>query len=132
MTMNKALYPREDVDRLNVSRKEGGRGLTSIEDSVDASIQRLEESIEKHWRRLENETYKIIWDFEIQTDHLISVRRPDLIIMKKKKMSWLIVDFAIPADYRVKLKENQNRDKNFDLARELKKTVEHENDNDTT
>ena len=41
-----------DVDRLYVSRKEGGRGLASIEDSVDASIQRLEDYIEKHERGL--------------------------------------------------------------------------------
>ena len=46
--MHKALYPRYDIDRLYVSRKEGGRGLASIEDSVDASIQRLEDNIEKH------------------------------------------------------------------------------------
>ena len=39
MTLHKALHPRDDVDRLYVSRKEGGRGLTSIEDSADASIQ---------------------------------------------------------------------------------------------
>ena len=38
MTMHKALHPRDDVDRLYVSRKEGGRGLAGIEDSVDASI----------------------------------------------------------------------------------------------
>ena len=38
----KALHPRDDVDGLYVSRKEGGRGIASIEDSVDASIQRLE------------------------------------------------------------------------------------------
>ena len=38
----------DDVDRLYVSRKEGGRGLASIEDTVDASIQRLEDYIEKH------------------------------------------------------------------------------------
>ena len=48
MTMYKALHPIEDVDRLYVSRKEGGRGLASIEDTVDASIQRLEDYIEKH------------------------------------------------------------------------------------
>ena len=41
MTMHKALPPRDDIDRLYVPRKEGGRGLTSIEDSVDASIQWL-------------------------------------------------------------------------------------------
>ena len=52
MTMLKALHPRNDVDRLYVSRKEGGRGLTSIEDSVDASIQRLEDYMEKHERGL--------------------------------------------------------------------------------
>ena len=47
-TMNKAQHPRDDVDRLYVSRKEGGRGFASIEESFDASIQRLEEYIEKH------------------------------------------------------------------------------------
>ena len=47
-TMHKALNLRDDVDRLYISRKEGGRGLTSIENSVDASIQRLDEYIEKH------------------------------------------------------------------------------------
>ena len=45
MTLQKVLHPRDDVDRLYVSRREGGRGLTSIEDSVDASIQRLEDYI---------------------------------------------------------------------------------------
>ena len=45
MTMHKALHPRDDVDWQYVSRKEGGRGLTSIEDSVDESIQRLEDYI---------------------------------------------------------------------------------------
>ena len=43
--MHKALHPRDNVDRLYASRKEGGRGLASIEDSVDASIQRLEDYI---------------------------------------------------------------------------------------
>ena len=48
MKMHKALHLRDDVDRLYVSRKEGGRGLASIEDSVDALIQQLEDYIEKH------------------------------------------------------------------------------------
>ena len=42
MTLHKALHPRDDVDRQYVSRKEGGRGLASTEDSVDAWIQWLE------------------------------------------------------------------------------------------
>ena len=46
--MHKALHPRDDTNRLYVSRKEEGRGLASIEDTVDASIQQLEDYIEKH------------------------------------------------------------------------------------
>ena len=48
--MHKALHPRNDVDRLYVSRKEEGRELASIEDTIDASIKRLEDYIEKHER----------------------------------------------------------------------------------
>ena len=48
MTMHKVLHPKDDVDRLYVSRKEGRRGLTSIEDNIDASIQRLEDYTGKH------------------------------------------------------------------------------------
>ena len=48
ITMHKGLHSRDDVDRLYVSRKEGGRRLASIEDSVDASIQRLTDYIQKN------------------------------------------------------------------------------------
>ena len=47
MTMQKALHLRDDVGRLYVSGKEGGRGIASIEDSVGASI-RFEDYIQKH------------------------------------------------------------------------------------
>ena len=70
---------------------------------------------------LENDTHKFLWDFDIQTDHLITVGRPNLIIINKKKKICKIVDFAVPADHRIKLKEYVKRDKYLDLARELKK-----------
>ena len=266
MTMHKALHPRDDVDRLYVSIKEGGRGLARIENTVDASIQRLEDYIEKHerglittirvdrdntinermtttrkqkWERkqlygrfkrlinnishqktwtwlrkgnlkreteslliaaqdnairtnhikaridktqqnskcrlcgdrdetindiisecsklaqkeykarhdwvgkvihwemcrkfqfdhtnkwymnnlapvLQNDSLKLVWNFNIQTDHLIPARRPDLIIINKRKRICKIVDFAIPADDRINLKENEKKDKYLDLAR---------------
>ena len=270
MTMHKALHPRDNVDWLYVSRKEGGRGLVNIEDTADASIQRLEDYIEKHeqglitsirkdtdnmideriattrkqkleakplygrfkrliknishqktwtWLRkgnlkremeflliaaqdnairtnhikaridktqqnskcrlcsdrdetvnhiiskcsklaqkeykmrhdwvgkvihwemcrkfqfnhtnkwymhnpspvLENNMHKLQWDFKIQTDQLIPARRPDLIIINKKKRICKIVDFAVQADYRINLKESEKKDKYLDFARELKK-----------
>ena len=52
MTMHKAFHPRDDVDRLYVSRKEWVKGLASIEDSVDASIQQVEDYTGKHRGRL--------------------------------------------------------------------------------
>ena len=58
---------------------------------------------------LENDTHKLQWDFNIQTDHLIPARRPDLIIINnnnsKKKKKGICV----------------KKDKYLDLARELKK-----------
>ena len=83
---------------------------------------------------LENDTHKRLWDFDIQTDHQISTRRPDFIIKKKKQNReriCKIVDFTVPADHRIKLKEREKKYKYFDLARELKKTIENEGDNCT-
>ena len=34
---------------------------------------------------LENETHKILWDFEIQIDYLVLARRPEIVIINKKK-----------------------------------------------
>ena len=72
---------------------------------------------------LENDTHKLLWDFNIQTDHLIPARRPDLIIINKKKKKKIckIVDFAVPADHRIILKESEKKDKYLDLDGELKK-----------
>ena len=72
---------------------------------------------------LENDSHKLLWDFNIQTDHLIPARRPDLIIINKRKRICKIVDFAVPGDQRINLKENEQKDKNLDLTRELKKNT---------
>ena len=75
MIMHRALHPRDDVDRLYVSRKEGGRGLASTEDSVDVSIQRLEDYIEKHDGGL-------ITDIKNDTDNTMTNR---MTITRKQK-----------------------------------------------
>ena len=70
---------------------------------------------------LENDTHKLLRDFNIQTDPQITARKPDLIIIKKNKRICKIVDFAVPADHRINLKECAKKDEYLDLARELKK-----------
>ena len=63
-------------------------------------------------------THKLVWDYDIQTDHLISARRPDLVtIINKKKENLKIVNFVVQVDQRIKLKEIENKDKYLDLAK---------------
>ena len=50
--MHKTLHLRDDTDRLYVSRKEGGRGLSNIKDCIDASIKGLKDYIRKCKERL--------------------------------------------------------------------------------
>ena len=75
MTMHKAPHPKDDVNRLYISRKLGGRGLASIEDSVDASIQRLKDYIQKHEGGLITAT-------KIDTENTMNNRRT---IIRKQK-----------------------------------------------
>ena len=58
----------------------------------------------------ENETHKVLWDFEIQTDHVIAARRPSFVIVNGKKRE----------NHRVKLKESEKKDKDLGLAKGLK------------
>ena len=41
-TIYEALHPKSDVDRLYIPRKEGGKGLVSIEDCVELAIRGFE------------------------------------------------------------------------------------------
>ena len=73
---------------------------------------------------LENDTHKLLGDFDIQTDHLISARRPNLIIInnkKKKKENLQNCQLCCPSRPQNKTEKCEKRDKYLDLARELKK-----------
>ena len=70
---------------------------------------------------IENNTHKLQWDVDVHTDHLISARRPNLIIINKKKRTCKIVDLAVPVDHRIKLKEYEKKEMYLDLARISKK-----------
>ena len=68
---------------------------------------------------LRNETNKILWDFEIQTDHKIPAEKSDLVIVNKKK-DLPTNGFSVPADDRVKINENEKRDTFLDFNTRLK------------
>ena len=43
-----------------------------------------------------------LWDFTVQCDRKIEVRRPDIVFIDKKEGKVVIIDVAIPGDVRVK------------------------------
>ena len=69
----------------------------------------------------ENDEVKLLWDFHMQTDHVIEARRPDIVLVKKKEATAVIVDIAVPGDTRIKTREQDKILKYQDLKREIKK-----------
>ena len=69
----------------------------------------------------EDEKVKILWDFNINTDHVIQHRRPDIVVLDKKERACKIIDIACPGDGRVELKEKEKIKNYAELRREIKK-----------
>ena len=67
--------------------------------------------------------HEILCKFEIQTEHLIPSRRPDLVLNKKNKKAHHLMDFTVPAGHKVKIKDNGKIDKYLDFAREQRKKI---------
>ena len=71
---------------------------------------------------MKNDTHKLLWNFYIQTNYLISARLQDLIINKnKKKRTCNVRELCVPTDHRLQMKESEKRNKYLVLARKLKK-----------
>ena len=50
---------------------------------------------------IENDSCKILWDFTVQADQLVTAKGPDLIFIDKKHHECQIIDFAILYDTKV-------------------------------
>ena len=70
---------------------------------------------------MENDSWKILWDFTIQTDHVIGARRLDMVIIDKTKSECRIIDFACLYDSIIQEMETDKMKGCNDLKRELKK-----------
>ena len=70
---------------------------------------------------LEHEGYKILWDYSIQSDHVIKAWRPDLVLVDKEDRSCKIIHFAIPGDSKIEEKEKVKIEKYQVLGMELHK-----------
>ena len=80
---------------------------------------------------LENEAHKLLWDFEIQTDHLISYKWPDFIIMNKKRQVAGLWTLLSRRTTKYNWKDAKWGISTWTLLGSWKKTVEHESDHYT-
>ena len=70
---------------------------------------------------VENESFRVLWDFNVQSDRLVEARRPDIVLVDKQVMEAKINDIAIPGDARVKDKELEKIEKCQLLREEIRK-----------
>jgi len=68
---------------------------------------------------LDGPNYKLLYDFDIYTDHGITARRPDLVMVDKMTRCTTVIDVACVMDRHVIVKHQEKIDKYLDLAIEL-------------
>ena len=86
----------------------------------------------------ESEMLKLIWDFKIQTDHLIPARQPDQVIVKKRKKEKRKKKGNLPncrlccsGRLQSKIERKQGLVSGTCYGNKKKQTMEHESDSDT-
>ena len=62
---------------------------------------------------------KILWDFNIQCDHEIEARRPDIVVVYEDAKECKVIDVAVPWDSQIRAKEREKIEKYGDLKREV-------------
>ena len=50
---------------------------------------------------IENDNFKLLWEFTIQCDRFIEARRPNIVLVDKKNKEVKIMDIAVPRDSKV-------------------------------
>ena len=50
---------------------------------------------------MENGEVELLWDIHTRCDNVVEARRHDIIVVSKEENKCIIVDIAIPGDYRV-------------------------------
>ena len=73
---------------------------------------------------MENEDYKLLYDFNIRTDKKISARRPDIVVVDKNERRTTLIDVECTRDENVEDKEIEKVNKYQDLKSELQRIWE--------
>ena len=76
---------------------------------------------------VENENCKILWGFNIQTDHVIEARRPDMIVVDKVKKTCTIIDLDTLRQQSKQQRDGKDR-KILKFSTRAQKIMEHESE----
>ena len=70
---------------------------------------------------MDNQKPKMLWNMSTQTDHMIQVKRPDILVKDMDLDHTWLGDIAVPRYGKVEDKELEKVEKYQDLARDLMK-----------
>lgn len=77
----------------------------------------------EEWKQgmiIENDDWKLLWDFEYRLRKTCKQRRPDVTIESKKNKQIWLVDMSFPSEYNVEEKHQEKLNKYTQLAFELR------------
>ena len=83
--------------------------------------ERWFEEVPNDMRMSEDGKTKIWWDRAVETTTKLEHNRPDVVVVGRVAKSWVLVDFSVPWDKDVWLKENEKVEKYSPLAREVRR-----------
>ena len=71
---------------------------------------------QKYWDHtptavVEDSVIKVLWDFNIFTDHHLTAHHPDIAVLDKQPKTVQITDIAVPSDGNVSITEKEKRKK---------------------
>ena len=65
--------------------------------------------------------YEIWWDKMVVTPRRLEANRPDLVVIDRVQMLWKLIDFSVPYDHNIEIKEKEKIEKYAPLAYEIRK-----------
>ena len=83
--------------------------------------ERWYEEVPDPIRKSENGKFEIWWDKSVETTKRMDHNRPDVIVIDKDKKDWTLVDFSVPWDKNVIVKEDERINNYSPLTHEIRK-----------
>ena len=72
-------------------------------------------------RKSKDESIEIWWDRSVETTQKLEHNRPDVTVLDHTSKMWTFVDFSVPWDKNVRVKEDEKVDRYAPLGKEIRK-----------